>query len=70
MSQITCPSHHYRDAQDLDVDKYPELAKLANIQVRKGGPTNELSGNRAKKNRNEAIHDVVQLSSFGDISSK
>ena len=70
LAQIACPSHHYRDSSDLDLEKHPQLAKIANIRARKGGPTNGLSGRRAKESRNEAIHDVVKLASFDSISSK
>ena len=70
LASLTCPSHHYKDTAELRLDRYPDLSKLANIQMRKGGPTSSLSGKRAKQRRNEAIHEVVQRSAFGDVVSK
>ena len=61
---IKQPSKKSRDA-----NSYPELVKVASIQVRNAGKTDDLQHKRSKDVRNEAIHEVVKLASQDDVQS-
>ena len=49
---------------------YPELIKIASIQERNAGKTDELLHKKSKNAQNKVIHDAVKLGSQDDVKSK
>ena len=47
----------------------PALVDIINIQKRNGGPTSSMSSQRNQDLRNQKIHNIVDMSSFGDCKS-